>query len=335
MKAAIYSEYGPPEVVTIEEIEKPTPKDHEILVKVYASTVNQTDCGFRSANYFVVRLFSGLFKPKNKTLGCEFAGVVEEIGAKVTSFQPGDRVFGFNDASFGGHAEYMTIAEKKGVTTLPDKFTFEEGAPLTEGAHYALNVIKAADVRIGQQVMVYGSTGAIGSAALQILKHFGATVTAVCNTKNVNLMEELGANEIIDYQKTDFRQTNDQYDFILDAVGKTSFRECKPLLNKKGIYISTELGKNAANIFLSLLTPFFGGKRVKFPIPKMNKEIVEYLKKLAVKGKFTPIIDRTYPLEEIVDAYRYVETGQKTGNVVLRIREEKESVNPNDSPYPA
>src|SRR5690606_36985288 len=125
MKAAIYSEYGPPEVVTIEEIEKPTPKDHEILVKVYASTVNQTDCGFRSANYFVVRLFSGLFKPKNKTLGCEFAGVVEEIGAKVTSFQPGDRVFGFNDASFGGHAEYMTIAEKKGVTTLPDKFTFE------------------------------------------------------------------------------------------------------------------------------------------------------------------------------------------------------------------
>src|SRR5690606_13553667 len=231
MKAAIYSEYGPPEVVTIQETEKPTPKDHEILVRVYASTVNQTDRGFRSANYFVVRFFSGLFKPKNKILGCEFAGVVEEIGAKVTQFKVGDRVFGYNDASFGGHAEYMTISENRGVTTLPDKFTFEEGAPMTEGAHYALNVIKAADVRIGQQVMVYGSTGAIGSAALQILKHFGATVTAVCNTKNVELMEELGANEIIDYQKEDFTQTNERYDFILAAVGKTSFRECKPLLN--------------------------------------------------------------------------------------------------------
>lgn len=320
MKAIIYSKYGPPEVAQLKEVEKPVPQDNEILIKVYASTVNRTDCGFRSARYFISRLFSGLFKPKNQILGCEFAGIVDELGKNTTLFQKGDRVFGYNDHSFGGHAEYLSIKEDKAITTIPDKLTFEEAAPLTEGAHYALNVIKAAKVRIGQEVMVYGATGAIGSAAVQILKHFGAKVTAVCNTKNVELVESLGANKVIDYQKEDFTKTDATFDFILDAVGKSSFGQCKPLLKKKGIYISTELGRFSQNIFLALFTPVFGGKKVLFPIPGMNKDIIEYLRKLAKKGKFHPVIDRTYPMEEIVEAYQYVETGQKTGNVVLKVR---------------
>lgn len=322
MKAIIYSKYGPPEVAQLREIEKPVPQENEILIKVYASTVNRTDSGFRSAQYFVSRFFSGLFRPKHQILGCEYAGVVDELGKNVTLFQKGDRVFGYNDHTFGGHAEYLTAREDKAITTIPENLTFEEAAPLTEGAHYALSNIKAAKVRIGQEVMVYGATGAIGTAAVQILKHFGAVVTAVCNTKNVELVETLGANKVIDYQNEDFTLTEKRFDFIFDAVGQSSFGQCKPLLTNKGIYISTELGKYSENIFLALITPIFGGKKVMFPIPHMTKDIIEYLRKLAKKGKFHAVIDRTYPMEDIVEAYRYVETGQKTGNVVLRIREE-------------
>lgn len=204
MKAIVHTKYGPPEVASLQEVPKPFPKDNEILVKVYASTVNRTDAGFRSAEYFISRFWSGLFKPKFQTLGCEFAGVVEDAGKLVTAFSKGDKVFGFNDKSFGGHGEYLTIAEGAAVTTLPDGLSFTEAAPITEGAHYAMNTIKAAKVEKGQQVMVYGATGAIGSAAVQLLKHFGAIVTAVCNTKNVDLVKSLGADTVIDYQTQDF-----------------------------------------------------------------------------------------------------------------------------------
>ncbi len=319
MKAAIHSKYGPPEVLKLAEVPKPTPKENEVLIKVYATTVNRTDCGFRSAEYFISRFFSGLIKPKNQILGNEFAGVIESTGKNVTGFHPGDKVFGYNDITFGAHAEYLTILENGAISTIPDGITFEQAACITEGGHYALSDIRAAKVKPGQNVMVYGATGAIGSAAVQLAKYFGATVTAVCNTKNVELVKKLGADVVVDYTKEDFTKTGQIFDFVFDAVGKTSFGKCKSILSKNGIYISTELGKNGENIFLALTTPIFGGKKVLFPIPSISREDVEFLKKLVINGNYKPVIDRSYRLDEIVEATRYVETGQKTGNVVILI----------------
>lgn len=322
MKAAVYTNYGPPEVVQLMEVDKPVPKDNEVLIKVYASTINRTDSGFRSAEYFISRFWSGLLRPKYPILGCEFAGIIEEIGKRVTSYKKGDKVFGYNDKTCGGHGEYLTIAETDAITLLPENLTFAEAAPITEGAHYALCDIRAAKVTSGQNVLVYGATGAIGSAAVQLLKNLGTNVTAVCNTKNVELVRSLGADTVIDYQTEDFTNIDKKFDFILDAVGKSSFGECRPLLNKKGIYISTELGKNAENVFFALITPFFGGRKVLFPIPTIDKEDVIFLKDLIEKGAYKPVIDRQYTFEQIIEAYKYVESGQKTGNVVLKITEE-------------
>lgn len=319
MKAAIYTTYGPPEVVTVMDIDKPSPSEKEVLIKVYATTVNRTDCGFRSAEYFISRFFSGLFRPKNKTLGNEFAGIIEATGKNVTLFKAGDRVFGYNDTRFGAHAEYMIMGEDEAITTMPAGITFSEAAPITEGGHYALCDIRAAKVKQGHNVLIYGATGAIGSAAVQLVKHIGANVTAVCNTKNVELVKSLGADMVIDYTTSDFTATGQTFDFVFDAVGKSSYKECKPLLNKNGIYISTELGKNSENIFLALSTPLLGGKRVLFPIPTICKEDVIYLKELVENGKFKPVIDRQYSLDQIVEAYNYVESRQKTGNVIITV----------------
>lgn len=319
MRAVVHKKYGPPEVAVLSEIDKPVPQEGEVLVKVYASTVNRTDAGFRSAEYFVSRFWSGLFKPKYQTLGCEFAGVIEAVGKGITTFQVGDKVFGFNEATFGGHAEYLTIAEKAAITHMPSNVDFYTAAPISEGAFYALNIIRAVTIVPRQEVLVNGATGAIGSAAVQLLKYLGARVTAVCNTKNVDLVKSLGADVVIDYQTQDFTASKTKFSFILDAVGKSSFGACKPLLTDKGIYISTELGKGGENIFLALITPILGGKKVLFPIPEVKKEDIVFLKERVEKGDFKPVIDRAYSLGQIVDAYRYVETGQKTGNVVIRV----------------
>lgn len=319
MKAAIYTNYGPPEVVSVTEIEKPSPKDHEVLIKVHASTVNRTDSGFRSAEYFISRFWSGLIKPKFQTLGNEFAGEIESVGKNVTLFKAGDKVFGFNDKTFGGHAEFMVMDEQGSLTTMPETISFVQAAAITEGAHYALCDIRAAKIKKGDSVLVNGTTGAIGSAAVQIIKHLGAEVVAVCDTKNVDLVKSLGADVVIDYKKEDFTKLNKKFDFIFDAVGKSSFGKCRPLLKDKGIYISTELGYMSQNPFLALITPLFGGKKLLFPIPTINKEDVNYLKELVETGKFKPVIDRTYSLEQIVEAYKYVETGMKTGNVIISV----------------
>jgi len=319
MKAIVHTKYGPPEVVKLMEVPQPVPKKNEVLVKVVASTVNRTDSGFRSAEYFISRFWSGLFRPKYQTLGCEFAGTIEQIGSEVTSFKEGDKVFGYNDETFGGHAEFLTIAEDKAIEKIPGHLTFNEAAPILEGAHYALSNILASKIKTGQKALVYGATGAIGSSAVQLLKHFGVSVTAVCNTKNVKLVRALGADKVIDYQTEDFSKVEEKYHLVFDAVGKSSFGACKPLLTEKGIYVSTELGKNSENIFLGLFTPFFGGKKVIFPIPTIDKQDVLFLKQLVESGEYKPVIDRVYRLEQIVDAYKYVETGQKTGNVILEI----------------
>lgn len=319
MKAAIYTQYGPPEVVQIREIPKPVPGSKEVLVKVYTSTVNRTDCGFRSASYFISRFFSGLFKPNQQILGCDFAGIVEQTGNEVSTYQVGDRIFGFNDSRFGGHAEYLLREEDDAMTLIPEGMGFAEAAALTEGGHYALGNIRAAKVQTGSEVMVYGATGAIGSAAVQLLKHFGARVTAVVNTKNMELIRSLGADVIIDYTAEDLSHSKQKFDFIFDAVGKSSFGICKKLLKVNGRYISTELGENSENIWLALAGFLSTGKKVLFPIPLTRKEDIIFLKELAEAGKFKPLIESEYALDDIVQAYQYVESGQKTGNVILRI----------------
>ncbi len=319
MKAIIREKYGSPDVLRMIEAPKPIPKDDEILIKVYSSTVNRTDCGFLRANPIVVRVFSGLFGPRNRTLGNEFSGKVEAIGRRVTRFKPGDRVFGYNDETFGAHAEYIAIPEVKWVAHLPEGVTYEEGAAITEGSHYALSDIRAANIHAGQKVLINGTTGAIGSAALQIIKHIGAEVTAVCDTSNMELVKSLGADEIVDYTQQDFTRLNKLYDVVFDAVGKSSFFRCRRLLKKNGIYVSTDLGYMSQNIILALLTPLLGGKRVLFPIPKINQEILVYLKELVESGGYKPVIDRTFTLEQIIDAFTYVESGTKVGNVIITI----------------
>jgi NADPH:quinone reductase-like Zn-dependent oxidoreductase len=319
MKAAVHASYGPPDVVRIAEVEKPAARDGEVLVKVHATTVNRTDCGFRAAKPFFVRFFTGLVRPRVAVLGSEFAGEVEAVGSGVRSFEVGDRVFGFSGSRFGAHAEYMATPEDGSVAAMPANVTFEEAAASTEGSHYALSFIRKAKIRRGQDVLVNGATGAIGSAAVQLLKRLGADVTAVCDTEHVELVRGLGADRVIDYTAEDFTQDEQTYDVVLDAVGKSSFGRCKRLLKPRGIYLSSDLGPLSQNPILALITPLLGGKRVMFPIPRDNQEMARYFKGLMESGAFKPVIDRRYPLDQIVEAYRYVEAGQKIGNVVISV----------------
>jgi NADPH:quinone reductase-like Zn-dependent oxidoreductase len=337
MKAAVHTRYGPPEVVRISEVARPTVEDDEVLVNVHATTVNRTDCGFRSGRPLIARLaisaftaaqvsgplakatafLTGLVRPHTTVLGNEFAGVVEVVGAAVTAFAVGERVFGYSGDRFGAHAEYLSIPEAGPLATMPSNLTYEQTAASTEGAHYALSLIRAAKIHSGQDILVNGATGAIGSAAVQLLKSLGATVTAVCDTKNLRLVSGLGADRVIDYTAEDFTKDEQTYDVVLDAVGKSSFGRCNRLLRPGGTYLSSELGRWAQNPVLALVTPLFGGKRVMFPIPKHDQQMVRYFKELIESGRFTPVIDRRYPFDQIVEAYRYVETGQKIGNVVI------------------
>jgi NADPH:quinone reductase-like Zn-dependent oxidoreductase len=319
MKAAVQTAYGPPEVVGVIDAPVPPVGDRDVLVKVHVTTVNRTDCGFRAGRPFIVRFFSGLRRPKAPILGNEFAGVVEAVGDGVTRFAVGDPVFGYDDVRFGGHAEYVTIREDRSVATIPEGVSFDEAAAGTEGSHYALSFVRKAKVVSGHRVLVNGATGAIGSAAVQLLKDLGATVTAVCATDHVELVRGLGADRVIDYTAEDFTQDDATYDVVLDAVGKSTFRRCRRLLTRRGVYLSSELGPYAQNPLLGLVSPLMPGTRVLFPVPKHDQAIVRSLASKLASGAFRPVIDRRYPLEEIVEAYRYVETGQKIGNVLIDV----------------
>jgi NADPH:quinone reductase-like Zn-dependent oxidoreductase len=245
--------------------------------------------------------------------------VVEAVGSGVRSFQVGDRVFGFSGSRFGAHAEYLVIPEDGLLATMPANLTYEQAAPSTEGSHYALSFIRKAKVQRGQDVLVNGATGAIGSAAVQLLKHLGANVTAVCGPEHVELVRRLGADRVLDYTAEDFTRDEQTYDVVLDAVGKSSFGRCRRLLKPGGTYLSSDLGRLSLNPVLALITPAFGGRKVMFPIPKDDPEMVRYFKELLESGAFRPLIDRRYPLDQIAEAYRYVETGQKIGNVVISV----------------
>jgi NADPH:quinone reductase-like Zn-dependent oxidoreductase len=320
MKAAIYKKYGPPSVLTIETVEKPLIKNNEVLIKVYAATVNRSDCAMLRAKPFIMRFMTGLFKPKNPILGTDFAGKIEAIGKDVTTLKVGDNVFGFNDKGVSSHAQYMKFTEGKAITTMPEHITYEQAAASLEGAHYAYNIIKAVKLKSKQKVLVNGATGAIGSAAVQLLKNLGVHVTAVCNTKNIELMKSIGAHATIDYTKEDFTKSTEKYCFVLDAVGKSTFAKCKPILEEGGIYISSELGPGGQNLILPLITSF-SSKKLKFPLPMNCLRSILFIKKLIEEGKFKAVIDRKYPMEEIAEAYTYVLKGEKTGNVVIMMQE--------------
>jgi len=322
MKAIVYTKYGPPDVLQLKEVEKPVPRDNEILVKVHATTVNRTDCATIRAIPFFVRIATGLFKPKKQIPGTEFAGEIETIGKNVSSLKAGDKVFGFDDSGSESHAQYLTIAEDKALT-MPKDIPYEQAAASTEGAHYAYNFINKLNPKKGQNVLVNGAAGAIGSAAVQLLKYYDLNVTAVCATKNIELVKSLGADRVIDYTKEDFTKDDHKYDYVFDTVGKSSFFKCRKLLRSGGVYISSDLGYMAQNIFLPLITPIIkpliGNKKTVFPMPINIRRSLLLIKKLIEEGKFKAVIDRTYPLEQIIEAYRYVEKGQKTGNVVITV----------------
>jgi NADPH:quinone reductase-like Zn-dependent oxidoreductase len=320
MKAIVYTKYGPPEVLQLKDVAKPTPKHNEILIKIHATTVNRTDCGFRKPEYpLIIRLINGLFKPRRTILGSELAGEIVSIGKDVKTFKNGDQVFGLTTGDFGAHAEYICIPEKGSITTKPVNMSYEEAAAVCDGLMLAMTYIRKIDFQKSKKILINGASGSIGSACLQLAKYYGAEITAVCNTKNLGLVKSLGADEVIDYTKDDFTKNGQIYDIVIDAVGKSSFFHCKKLLKPGGIYFSTDLGFLSQNIFLALLTPIFNNKKVKFPIPKDSKEDIVFFKELIEAGKYKAVIDRRYPLEQIIEATMYVEAGQKTGNVVITI----------------
>jgi len=319
MKAAIASKYGPPSILKLKEVEKPTPKDNEVLIKIYATTVNRTDAALLRAHPFFTRFMTGFFKPKSPILGIEFAGIIKSVGKNVSSFKLDDKVYGLNELDWGCHAQYMIISEDKAVVKIPKNITYEQAAASSEGAWYAYNFINKINLKRGQKVLVNGATGGIGSAAVQLSKYFGADITAVCRSKHFELVRSLGADKFIDYTKEDFTKHGEKYHYVFDTVGKSSFRKCKPLLKPKGVYISSELGFMCQNVFLPLVTPIFRGRKTRFPMPIDCRGTIVLIKKLIEKGKFKAVIDRKYPLEKIIEAYKYVEKGQKIGNVVITV----------------
>ena len=318
MKAITRKKYGSPEVLQIQEIEKPTPDANQLLVRVHATTVNRTDCAILSGKPFVMRFISGLFKPKAAIPGTDFAGQVEAVGANVKSFKVGDKVWGLNDEGLSSHAQYMLMDENQSIVTMPNIFSYAESVACAEGAHYAYNVLNKVKISEGDRVLINGATGAIGSACLQILRSMNAEISVVGNTKNIELLKSLGAEKVYDYLKEDFtKSARDKYKYIFDTVGKSTFGACKHLLEDNGVYISSELGPNNENLYLPLMTKLKGGKRVLFPIPSDCKRSLLFVKNLIEAGKFKAVIDKKYTMEEIKSAYYYVISGEKTGNVVI------------------
>ena len=318
MKAAIRVKYGPPgEVLSIKEIDKPTPKNDEVLVKVYASSANRTDYHVLTGKPFFMRFFTGLFKPGLIVTGSDFAGQVEATGETVTTFKAGDKVMGFGGVfCIGSHTGYITFPESKGIVSIPGNITYEQAAACLEGTYYSAAGINYLKPTAGQKALVYGATGAIGSANIQFLKYYGLYVTAVCGGEQSELVRSLGADKVIDYKTQDFTKDEERYDYIFDAVDKTGFLKCKPLLKKNGIFTSSGGFEFLA---WSLITKITGGKKVLFIPPKDIKGNLGFIKKLIEEGRFRPLIDRTYPLDKIAEAFTYVGTGQKIGNVIIKI----------------
>lgn len=319
MKAAVYTEYGGPEVVRVVDVEAPRPGPHDLLVQVHATTVNRTDCAFRAGTPMLARAVYGIRGPKAKILGCEFAGTVVRTGGSVSAFATGDRVFGYTEGPFGAHAELLVVGERASVAPMPPGLLFEQAAAGTEGAHYAMGMIRAARVRAGDSVLVNGATGGIGSAAVQLLRAMGAVVTAVCFGEHVDLVRRLGADRVINCSADDFTRDANRFDLVLDAVGKSTFTAARRVLGPRGTYVSSELGPWLQNPRRALVAPVSRGQRALFPIPTHNQAMIEELAGLLGTGALRPLVDRRYALDEIVEAHRYAGSGQKVGNVIVSV----------------
>src|SRR5918994_3605942 len=319
MRAVVQDRYGPPEVLRVTEVGRPAPQEDEVLVRVHASPVPRTDTGLRNTEYPFTRLITGVRRPKQTIAGAEFAGVVEEVGGAVKGYRIGDEVFGY---AGGANAEYVTVRESGVIAPKPTGLTYEEAAALPDGSLLALTCLRPGYPLRRKSVLVYGAAGSVGTAAVQLLvHHFGADVTAVCDTKDVEVVRSLGARDVLDRFRDDFTKNGKTYDVIFDAVGKHSFRRCRRSLKPGGIYISMDLGFMYHVPLLGLVTRFVGSRRATLGLGRYRKEDLLVVKELVEAGKYRPVIDRTYSLDEIVEATRYVESGQKTGNVVLRVSE--------------
>ena len=315
MKAIVYTKFGPPEVLQLQEVEKPTPKDNEVLIKIHTTSVVKEDPDMRRSPGF-----NGFFKPRNPILGQEFAGEIETIGSNVVRFKPGDQVFGIG--MFGAYAQYMCIAEDKALANKPTNMNYEEAVSVPNGALTALPFLRdKGEIKSGQSVLIYGASGSVGTAAVQLAKYYGTTVTGVCSTANLEMVKSLGADHMIDYTQENFTDNGQTYDIIYDTVGKTSFATCKNSLTDEGIYLTTV---PTPGIMLRALWPVKSGKKVRFlaaglrPASEKIKDL-DFLRKLIEAGEFKAVIDRCYPLEEMAEAHRYVEQGHKKGNVVITV----------------
>ena len=319
MRAMVYSRYGSPDVLRLETRERPEPGERELRVKVCATTVNRTDCHMLGAKPFIMRFITGLVRPRNPILGTSFSGIVEAVGDAVQEYAVGDAVFGFSDSGVSAYADYLVIAQGRPMVHKPVNVSHAEAAASVDGAHYAYNNVNRIKHTPEQRVLVNGASGAVGIAALQLLKHYGAQVTAVGNGASLPLLRELGADAVIDHERQDFTRCGQTFDAIIDAVGKSTFAKCRRLLNPGGIYLPSEMGWLAQNFVLALLTPLFQGRKVIFPFPLNTQRSLRVVSELLASGAFKAVIDRTYPFAQIADAFRYVASGQKTGNVVIDV----------------
>jgi NADPH:quinone reductase-like Zn-dependent oxidoreductase len=321
MKALVYERYGPPEVLQLKEIEKPVPKDNEVLIRVYATTVTPSDILLRSGKSLLGRIITGLGKPegKYKILGIEFAGEIESVGKDVRRFKKGDQVYGFRGFGTGAYAEYKCMPEAASLAIKPANLTYEEAASVVDGATTALFFLRdKGNIQSGQKVLLNGASGSIGTYAVQLARYFGAKVTGVCGTANLELVKSLGANKVIDYTKEDFTKSGETYDIIFDAVGKSSFSHCKGSLKENGRYLVTN-GAMIKNYVLTLWTSMMGHKKFIYAMSIEKAEALTFLKELIEAGKIKPVIDRCYPWEQIAEAHRYVDKGHKKGNVVIAV----------------
>lgn len=316
MKAIVHTRYGPPEVLHLKEVERPIPRDDEVLVKVNVATVTNADCYMRRAETFMARVFLGFRKPKRGILGTEISGEIDAVGKDVKRFRKGDRVYGFTGFRLGGYAEYVCLKEKGSLVMKPEIISDEEAVALVDGPTTAYHFLKEkADVCKGQKVLINGASGSIGTAAIQLAKYFGADVTAVCSSANFDLVRSLGADDVIDYSKDDFTTNGMRYDVIFDAVGKSSFSRCKGSLKHGGCYLTTRI--SPAGYIQTAWTSIFRGKRMVCGISIDKTDALEFMNKLVESRNMRAIIDRRYPLKEISEAHHYVEEGHKRGNVVI------------------
>ena len=320
MKAIVYEKYGPPDVLQLKEVEKPIPKDNEILIKIFATSVTSGDCRMRKADPFAVRFFNGLPKPQKVTiLGNELAGEIEATGKDVRLFKKGDQVFGQTGMSLGANAEYLCLREDATLVSKPVNISFEEAATIPFGGNTALHFLKKGNIMRDQKVLIYGSSGSLGTAAVQLAANFGAEVTGVCSTANIDLVKSLGADKVIDYTKEDFTKNNQTYDIIFDTTGKSPFSGCIKSLKQNGIYLRA-VHMSISPIVRGLWASISSNKKVIGGVASELKENLLFLKDLIDKGKLKPVIDRSYPFEQIAEAHRYVDKGHKKGNVSITVR---------------